>query len=138
MRAGVGIGRLAVLLLATGLVVACATPRRPAWTPVPIPNLASVSGKWAGVLLRDPTDRRDDWLELTIAPDGSFQAKSYRLIGAMTGSGQFTLADGKLNAKSPRATTTGTLYEAEGQRMLRIEAVTPEGLTFRSDTLRDR
>jgi hypothetical protein len=138
MRVPVCVSRRTVLVLVAGLVVACETARQPAWTPVPITDLAKVSGKWAGVLLRDPTDRRDDWLQMTIAPDGSFETKSYRLIGAMTASGRFTLADGKLSFKDPRGTITGALYTADGRRMLRMEAVTAEGLTFRSDTLPER
>ena len=135
MRAPVWMLRLAVPVLMATLAVSCTTASRPAWTPVPITDVASISGKWAGVLLRDPTDRRDDWLEMTIAPDGAYQVKSYRLIGAMTGSGRFTLADGKLTSQGPRSTITGALYTAEGKRMLRMEATTPEGFTFRSDTL---
>jgi hypothetical protein len=137
MRAGACVSRLALLALVATLAISCATARGPAWTPVPITEVGSVSGKWSGILLRDPPDRRDDWLEMTIVPDGTYQVKSYRLIGAMTGSGRFTLADGKLSSKGPRSTITGTLYTAENKRMLRMEATTPEGFTFRSDTLPD-
>jgi hypothetical protein len=137
MRAEAYVSRLALAALVATVAVSCATPDRPAWTPVPITDLGTVSGKWAGILLRDPTDRRDDWLEMTIAPDGTYQVKSYRLIGAMTGSGRFTLADGKLSSKGPRSTITGTLYTADGQRMLRMHATTPEGFIFRSDTRPD-
>jgi hypothetical protein len=137
MRAGRRVSRLAPLVLVAMVVVACATASRPDWTPVPITDLARVSGKWSGVLLRDPTDRRDDWLEMTIAPDGTFQVKSYRLIGAMTGSGRFSIADGKLVSKGERAAITGTLYTAGAERMLRMEARTPEGFVFRSDARPD-
>jgi hypothetical protein len=138
MRAPVCMSRRAVLVLMAALAVSCATPSRPDWNPVPITDLASIRGKWSGVLLRDPTDRRDDWLEMTIGPDGAFQVKSYRLIGAMTGSGRFTLADGKITYQGPRSTITGALFTADGKRMLRMEATTPEGFTFRSDALPDK
>lgn len=134
MRAGAWVSRLAVAVLVAAGAAACAVPHRPAWTALPITDMASVSGKWGGVLLRDPAERQDDWLELTIGPGGAFQIKSFRLIGALTGSGTFTLAGGKVVFKGERASITGTLHTAQGRRMLRIDATTPEGFAFRSDT----
>jgi hypothetical protein len=134
MRAGACIWRLVSPVLVAAFVVACASPPRPDWTPVPIKDIASVSGKWAGILLREPPDRRDDWLELRIAPDGSFEAKSVRLIGTMTGTGKVALADGKLAGKTANASMTGALYTAGNRRMLRVDAKTTEGLVFWSET----
>lgn len=133
MRAGTSISRLVLPLLVAAFLAACASQPRPDWTPVPITDIASISGKWAGVLLREPPDRRDDWLELRIAPDGSFEAKSVRLIGAMTGTGKAALSDGKLTARSPNFSITGTLFTAGNRRMLRVDAKRADGLAFWSE-----
>jgi hypothetical protein len=121
------------LLLAAAAAAACAAPRQPAWSPVPIADVSSLTGKWGGVLLRDPTDRRDDWLEMTIGPDGSFEARSYRLIGSMTGSGRFVVTDGRVTSRGQRATINGALFTAEGKRMLRLDALDSDGIRFRAD-----
>src|SRR5262245_39074502 len=133
MRAGASMSRLVSSILVASALAACASAPRPDWTPVPIGDIASVSGKWSGTLMRQPPDRRDDWLELTIAPDGSFEARSVRLIGTMAGKGRFTLADGKLIAKNPTFSITGTLLAAENRRMLRLDATSSEGIVFRSN-----
>ena len=126
------IPRSSSLVLLAILLAACAGRTGPAWAPAPIGDLASVRGTWAGLMLRDPAGR-EDWLELTIAPDGSFQGKSYRQIGALSGSGHFTLVNGRLEAKTARASLTGALFQADGRRMLRIEATTTDGLRFRAE-----
>src|SRR5215831_16053340 len=52
------------------------------WSPQPIEFFGSVTGKWAGLVVRSPKVRGDDWLRVTIADDGRYEFASYRTIGA--------------------------------------------------------
>ena len=71
----------------------CATthPSQPSKV-VPISDFSSVAGKWAGTFWLDPRDY-EDWVELQINPDGSYEYSSVNEWGAMLGSDRFSLRD---------------------------------------------
>ena len=135
MASRVGVGRLALsvaLLLALlgSSFVGCAGPT--SQTPsveVPLANAGAVAGTWAGTIRRNPA-AEDDWVELTIKDDGSYQVKSFRTIGVLLGRGQLTASGGKLISETPRARATYTLYEADGKRMLRVDGTLENKVPF--------
>jgi hypothetical protein len=121
------------LALAALLAAGCAgtAPREPALAPVSIASIASIAGKWAGLAKRVPPSPDDDWVEVTISPDGTFRFTAARTVGASLGSGTLALSDGKLTSRSDRGgNATYVLYEGSGRRMLAVEAVTASGLRY--------
>jgi len=128
-------GRLhlsAFLLLALVViaVVGCAgsTPSTPS-VQIPITSASEVAGKWAGTVRRDPSNE-DDWVDMTIRDDGTYDIKSFRTVGAALGGGRLTVSGGKLVAETERARTTYTLYEREGKRTLNVDGVLKNGVPF--------
>jgi hypothetical protein len=100
---------------------------------VAIDSFQSVAGKWAGVMIRTPRSREEDWIRVTIQPDGRYEFASYRTIGVLSGHGQFTLADGKLAVKTERGTAMGTLWMADDRRMLRFAGVLEDGMQYTAE-----
>lgn len=100
------------------------------WSPQPIESFGSVAGKWAGLMVRSPKAREDDWVRVTIADDGRYEFTSYRTIGLFSGRGQFTLAEGKLTVTTERGTATGSLYVSDNSRMLRMSGVMENGAQY--------
>lgn len=101
--------------------------------PVAIDSFQSVAGQWAGVMIRTPRSREEDWIRVTIQPDGRYEFASYRTIGVLSGHGQFTLADGRLAVKTERGTATGTLWMAESRRMLRFAGQLEDGMHYTAE-----
>lgn len=100
------------------------------WSHQPIESFGSVAGQWDGLVVRSPKVRGDDWLRVTIADDGRYEFASYRTIGAFSGRGQFTLAEGKLTVTTERGTVTGSLYVSDNSRMLRMSGVMEDGTRY--------
>jgi len=94
-------------------------------TQVPVTNVGSVVGRWAG--LSDlPGHRNDDqYVEVTVRDDGIYKATSARTIGFMDARGRVQLSDGRLLIQgNDGAHGTATLYSAGGQKTLLVEMVT--------------
>ncbi len=107
------------------LLAACGEMQRPAPRPstiVPISDFGRVAGTWKGLLKRIPKNPGDDWVEVTITKDGKYKFASFRTIGVFSGTGTFTLKDGKLLDESKEGRAAFTLYEGGGRRMLSVEA----------------
>ena len=98
-------------------------------TQVPITSVSAVAGKWAGTVRRDPSTE-DDWVDLTIKDDGSYEVRSFRTIGAILGGGRLTVSNGQLTTQTERASSTLTLYEGEGRRVLKMDGTLRNGVTF--------
>ena len=96
----------------------------PSLAPVAITDIGSVAGKWAGPVTGLAT-RRDqgDWVNVVIAPDGTYDFGIYRTIGMFGGKGKVTVQDGKLVLHGDRGTATLTLFEGGGKRVLRGDGV---------------
>ncbi len=103
------------------------------WNAVSIESFESVAGKWAGLMVRTPRTRHDDWVRVTIGDDGRYEFVSYRTIGVLSGRGQFTLAGGKLTVTTDRGTATGSLWESDGKRMLRVTGVQDDGKDYAAE-----
>ena len=95
-------------------------------TPTPITDFKSVAGNWQGPVT-GISPRHDDWVEVTITPDGKYDFGVYRTIGVFGGQGTFTLKDGKLELRGERGTATFTLYQGGANRMLQVQGVLSEG-----------
>jgi hypothetical protein len=93
-------------------------------TQIPVTAVGSVVGRWAG--LSDlPGHRNDDqYVEVTVRNDGTYEATSARTIGFMDARGRVRLSDGRLLIQgNDGAHGTATLYSADGQRILLVEMV---------------
>jgi hypothetical protein len=117
---------LLVLLLIHGGCASLASDSASRGTPVPFTSVATVAGRWAG--LSDlPGNRMDDnYVEVTLRDDGSYEATSARTIGFMDARGRVQVSDGRLLIVGNSGSRgTATLYSAGGQRTLLVEIETP-------------
>ena len=103
------------------------------WAQVSIADIATVAGKWDGLMRAVPHQRRDDWVTVAIAPDGRYEFSSLRTIGVFSGHGEFALHEGKLFSKSERGTVEAVLYEAGGQRMLKAKGRAADGTEYTAE-----
>ena len=83
---------------------------------MPITDFKMVAGKWGG-LLEGITARQEDYVDLTITPDGKYDFGIYRTMGGFSGSGTLTLAGGKMEGRGERGSTTYTLYQSGAKRI---------------------
>ena len=116
-----------LLALVSAMLAACAGmgTTGPS-TAVPITDFKMVAGKWGG-LVTGISPQHDDWVDVTIAPDGKYDFGIYRTVGAFSGTGTFTLSDGKLQARGERGTTSYTLYQSGAKRTLQVQGVLSDG-----------
>ena len=135
--------RLATCVLMVLLVLAlgCQAPSgasKSQWTAAKIDSFESIAGKWAGLMVREPRSRQEDWVQVAITDDGRYEFVSVRSIGAFSGKGQFTLEEGRLKAAGERGTVTGGLMTSGGRQMLRIFGVMNDGVQYKADLTRSR
>jgi hypothetical protein len=122
------------LLVAAALLAGCAVgtaPDAPGWTAVPITDVKSVAGKWEGQLTRGHGPR-DDWMEITIREDGTYELVSFRTIGVLRGNGRVAVDGGKLRAQGERGTATLALATRGADRRLDVTMRTAEGADLRT------
>lgn len=135
--------RLPSAVVALVLVVAlteagCArpTPPTPAMSTVPITDFRSVAGKWGGLVRGLPprgSSRDEDFVDVEIRPDGTYDFGIFRTVGVFGGTGKLTIEDGRLMLKTERGSSTLVLLEGNGRRILRANAVMANGLRLSSD-----
>ena len=127
---------LTLFIICLAISYGCETIERtdgPQWVRVSIVDLATVAGKWDGLMRRIPPSRRDDWVTVTIAPDGRYEFSSLRTIGVFSGGGQFALNEGKLLSTSERGTVEAVLYEAGAQRLLKAKGRAADGTEYTAE-----
>jgi hypothetical protein len=95
---------------------------------VPVTDLKTVAGTWAGVATRD-AGSQTDWLELTLREDGTFAGHSARQIGAFAGQGTLQIRDGTVHASGANGSAVMTLYEQDG-RVLNIRFTERNGVSY--------
>lgn len=95
-------------------------------SPVTVTDVRSVAGHWSG-LLEISGRRQEDFVELTISPDGTYEMHGARTIGELDAKGRVAATGGTLQFRGPRATATGTLYATETRRTLVIEGRSERG-----------
>jgi hypothetical protein len=71
--------------------------------------------------------QHDDWVDVTITPDGKYDFGIYRTIGVFDGTGTFTLSDGTLKSRGARGSATYTLYQGANRRLLQVQGVLDDG-----------
>ena len=96
---------------------------------VPIGDVESIAGRWAGIVEASGR-QQDDFIDLTLNRDGTYQATGARTIGTFEGRGRLAVEQGRLRVTSERSTGLGTLYENNGKRTLIIEIVMSNGRQF--------
>jgi hypothetical protein len=125
-----------ICALALALVVGlagCAGSDSASSGPVAIPNVASVAGKWVGLLEIAGSRDRQDYLEVTIADDGTYRAASARTIGLLDARGTVSVSGGKLLIQGERGGKgVGTLFTQTGQppRLLQVNGTASDGRPY--------
>ena len=112
------------------------TPRAPTLSTVAITDVKSVAGRWGGVVTGLPprgSSRDEDFVDVEIRPDGTYDFGIYRTVGVFGGKGKLTIEDGRMTLKTERGSSTLVLLEGNGQRILRAHAVMTNGLRLSSD-----
>ena len=118
-----------VLLLS---LAACASggasPGSGPGTPIAVTDVKSIAGQWVGLmdLPGGGSGRDDQFLQVTVREDGTYEAKSARTIGIMDARGTVTVRDGRLVLQGASGSQgTATLFSREGQRTLMVEMRDP-------------
>jgi hypothetical protein len=129
-------GLAVVLVVVSAVVSGCAggRPSGQADTQIPIAGIETIAGKWAGLVERVAS--REDWIELLINDDSSFQYTGSRTIGMLQGKGKMTLREGQGFSESDRGRVVYRLYDRGGKRVLRVEVVETNGLRYAADLTR--
>src|SRR5262245_10198178 len=122
MRAGksriCGLG----LLWALGFAGCAGSGSSTTTAPIAISDVASIAGKWVGLLELAGSRDRDDYVEVTIAPDGTYRAASARTIGVMDARGTVKVADGRLLIQGASGGKgTAVLYSQPRQPTRRLQ-----------------
>ena len=117
---------LLCLVVITSVLGGCAGNDMGSMTPTPITDFKTVAGNWQGPVT-GISPEHDDWVEVTITPDGKYDFGIYRTIGVFDGTGTFTLKDGKLELRGERGTATFTLYQGGSNRALQVAGVLSDG-----------
>jgi hypothetical protein len=98
---------------------------------VPVTDLKAIAGRWSGRASRSGSDV-DDWLEVTLHDDGTFQASSAKQIGVFRDSGTLTLSAGKVLATGSHGTAVLTLSDRRGP-LLVMDATETNGVKYSAE-----
>jgi len=96
---------------------------------VPVQSVQSLAGRWGGIV-QSGFDQREDFVDVTIAPDGAYEARTARTIGVLEGRGRVDVQDGRIRVMGTNASGFGTLYEKDGKRTMVLELAAPNGRQF--------
>jgi outer membrane lipoprotein SlyB len=119
---------LAIVVGAAVSLVGCAsTDSMSSATVVPITDVKSVAGKWAG-LAEGPGSNQTDYVEMTIRGDGTYDVMTRRQMGTFRGNGQIVLNQGQLVMKGNTGTGVATLMTRGGERILKVDAALPDNI----------
>ena len=105
------------------------------WSPTEITDFKSIAGKWEGLLIRTPTAKDDDWVNVSIQDNGDYEFVSYRTIGVFSGKGKLTVKDGKAVTQNEKGSLTMQLFtdKTKGQSMLKAESKGKDGIDYRAE-----
>lgn len=101
---------------------------------VPGRDIAALAGTWSGVAERG---KQEDYIELTIRPDRTFEVVSHRTIGVFRGHGVLVPADGGYLMQGERG--GGTLAigrDRTGEPLLKLHATLGTSRTVSADLRR--
>jgi hypothetical protein len=89
-------------------------------TVVPVTDVKTLAGKWAGVAEGSGTAQQD-YVEMTIREDGTYDVTTSRTEGRYRGTGRITLRDGQLTLQGNESRGVGSLMSGSGgERVLRV------------------
>lgn len=121
----------------TGVLGCAGGPSAPSIVPVAITDLKTVAGKWTGLYSRDTSSSsREDWVELAIKEDGTYEFGSFRQVGALHGKGKLMLRDGKLYGQGERGSTVYSLFDRGGKPLLKVAAQDTAGMSYTAELTR--
>ncbi len=123
---------LALLFVVATLTGCAATAGRSRATLVPVSDFRAVAGTWTG-LVRQGTAAPDDWVELTIRADGTYEAKSAPAIGAFKEVGTLRLDGGALRSSGPYGNAVYRLYYQGGARILIADYTSKDGTAYTAE-----
>ena len=90
-------------------------------TMVPVTDLKSLAGKWAGVA-EGPGSAQQDYVEMNIKADGTYDVTTSRTMGRFRGAGKITLRDGQLTLQGADSRGVGTLMSGSGgEKVLKVD-----------------
>lgn len=133
MRAGKSEVYALWLALVLGLAGCAGNGSATATAPLPITDIASIAGKWVGLLEIAGSRDRQDYVEVTIAGDGTYRAASARTIGILDARGTVKVADGRLLIQGDSGGKgTATLFSQPGQppRLLQVNGTAGDGRPY--------
>jgi hypothetical protein len=128
-RALRGVPGAVALALVTALLWGCAAGAGQGnghGTPVTVADVKTVAGRWSGVL-EISGRRHEDFVEVMISPEGSYEMRGARTVGVLDAEGRVEAAGGTLRFLGSRAAGTGTLYAKDGRRTLVVEGRSDRG-----------
>jgi hypothetical protein len=80
---------------------------------------------------------REDWVELAIKDDGTYEFASFRQVGALHGKGKLTIRDGKLYGRGERGgTSVYSLFDRGGKPLLKVAARDAAGMDYTAELTR--
>src|SRR5262245_47967658 len=121
------------LAVAVGLAGCVANGSATTTAPMAITDVASIAGKWVGLLEIAGSRDRQDYVEVTIAGDGTYRASSARTIGLLDARGIVKVADGRLLIQGDSGGKgTATLFSQPGQppRLLQVNGTSGDGRPY--------
>ena len=125
-------------VIAVQAALACAVfeaSEKTQWSPTQITDFKSIAGKWEGLLIRTPTAKDDDLVNLSIQDNGDYEFVSYRTIGVFSGKGKFAVKEGKAVTQNEKGSLTMQLFTdtTKGQSMLKAESKGKDGIGYRAE-----
>ena len=126
------------LVIAVQAALACAvfdTSEKAQWSPMKISDFKSIAGKWEGLLIRTPTAKNEDWVNVSIQDNGDYEFVSYRTIGVFSGKGKLAVKDGIAVTQNEKGSLTMQLFtdKNKGQSMLKAESKGKDGISYRAE-----
>jgi hypothetical protein len=96
---------------------------------VVVADVKSVAGRWAGLMdLPGSMRNQDQFVEVRVLPDGTYEATSARTIGMFDARGTVAVKDGHLVMQGEQgARGQGTLVSRDGETVLMVDMTRPDG-----------
>jgi hypothetical protein len=101
--------------------------------PVAVTDVASVAGKWVGLLSITGSRDREDYVEVTVDGSGAYRASAARTIGVLDVKGTVTVSGGRLLIKGDSGGQgTAILYTQPppDQHMLVVNGSASDGRAY--------
>ena len=133
MRADGWLPRVLFLVIALGLAACASSGATATPGPIAVSDVASLAGRWSGLLEMEGGRDREDYLEIIIDSNGAYRAASTRQIGLLDIRGTVTVADGRIIFKGERGgQATGSMFSQPppDTRLLIVNGAAAEGRKF--------